>query len=232
MGFAVESSLTETKPGGASDSVFLDDEVLPQILQIVRDGSQLVTFVTPYVRLWGHLQDAMVEAMDRGVAVSFVVRAGERNQSEELEWLRDHGVKVCEVPHLHAKVYLNEKTVMVSSMNITEKSTTNSLEFAMIVRSEDDAKKLRDYAARLTRKVNAPRPARPPRQQTEQAGICIRDGAKMEFNAARPLCPKCYLEWAKYKNELYEERYCHSCGKRTKTTYARPLCHDCYKKLN
>jgi phosphatidylserine/phosphatidylglycerophosphate/cardiolipin synthase-like enzyme len=210
----------------------LDDEVLPQILLIVRDASQLVTFVTPYVRLWGHLHDAIDEAMSREVAITFVVRAGERNNSEDLEWLREHGVKVCEVPHLHAKIYLNEKMVMVSSMNITEKSTTNSLEFAMIVRSEDDAKKLRDYAARLTRKVNAPPPARPTKQQTEQKAICIRHGGEMDFNTARPLCPKCYLEWAKYKNELYEEKYCHSCGKRTKTTYARPLCRDCYKKLN
>jgi phosphatidylserine/phosphatidylglycerophosphate/cardiolipin synthase-like enzyme len=161
-----------------------------------------------------------------------VVRAGERTQSDELEWLRDHGVRVCEVPHLHAKVYLNEKAVMVSSMNITEKSTTNSLDFAMIVRSEDDAKRLRDYAARLTMKVGASKPARPPKQHTEQKGICIRHGGEMDFNAARPLCPECYLEWAKYKNELYEEKYCHSCGKRTKTTYARPLCRDCYKKLN
>ena len=212
--------------------LFLDDEVLPQILQLVRNASQLVTFVTPYIRLWGHLQDAVDEAVDRGVAVSFVVRAGERNQSEELDWLREHDVKVYEVPHLHAKVYLNERTVLVSSMNITEKSTTDSLEFAMMVQSEDDAKKLRDYVARLTGKVNASRPARPVSQPTEQAGICIRDGSKMAFNAIRPLCAKCYLEWARYKNEDYEERYCHSCGRRTKTTYARPLCRDCYKKLN
>jgi phosphatidylserine/phosphatidylglycerophosphate/cardiolipin synthase-like enzyme len=225
-------TLTNTTSGGEIESVFLDDEVLPQILQVVRDSSRLVTFVTPYVRLWGHLQSAIDEAIDRGVAISFVVRAGERNQSEQLEWLREHGVKVYEVPHLHAKVYLNERTVLVSSMNITEKSTTNSLEFAMIVQSESDAKKLRDYVARLTGKVSASRPARSMRQLTEQAGICIRDGSKMDFNTARPLCAKCHLEWEKYKNEDYVEKYCHSCGKRTKTTYARPLCQDCYKKLN
>jgi phosphatidylserine/phosphatidylglycerophosphate/cardiolipin synthase-like enzyme len=224
--------LTDRASGGDNGSVFLDDEVLPQILQVVRNASQLATFVTPYVRLWGHLQSAMDEAIGRGVAISFVVRAGERNQSEELEWLRDHDVKVYEVPHLHAKIYLNERTVLVSSMNITERSTTNSLEFAMTVRSEDDSKRLRDYVARLTGKVNASRPARSVRQEAEQAGICIRDGSKMDFNLARPLCAKCYLEWAKYKNEDYEEKYCHSCGRRTKTTYARPLCLECYKKLN
>ena len=224
--------MTDTTPEGDIVSVFLDGEVLPQILQIVRNASQLVTFVTPYVRLWGHLQSAMDEAIGRGIAISFVVRAGERNQSEALEWLREHGVKVYEVLHLHAKIYLNERTVLVSSMNITEKSTTNSHEFAMIVQSEDDSKKFRDYVARLTGKVNASRPARSVRQQTEQVGICIRDGSRMDFNAGRPLCAKCYLEWARYKNEDYLEKYCHSCGKRTKTTYARPLCLECYKKLN
>jgi hypothetical protein len=174
----------------------------------------------------------MEEAISRSVAISFVVRADEENQSEGLEWLRNHDVKVFEVPHLHAKIYLNERTVMVSSMNITEKSTTNSHEFALLVRSEDDAKKFRDYVARLTGKVKASRSARPLRQRTEQAGICIRDGSRIDFNPARPLCSKCYLEWAKYENPDYEEKYCHSCGKRTKTTYTRPLCLACYKKLN
>jgi hypothetical protein len=221
--------LTDTTPGGEGASIFLDDEVLPQILQVVRNASQLVT---PYVRLWGHLQNAMDEAVNRGVAISFVVRAGERNQSEELEWLREHDVTVYEVAHLHAKIYLNERTVLISSMNITEKSTTNSHDFAMKVQSEDDTKKLRDYVARLTGKVNASRPARSARQEIREVGICIRDGSKMDFDAARPLCAKCYLEWVKYKNEDYVEKYCHSCGKLTKTTYARPLCLACYKKLN
>jgi hypothetical protein len=224
--------LTDAAQGGDGGPVFLDDEVLPQILQVVRNASQLVTFVTPYVRLWGHLQTAMDEAIDRRVSIIFVVRAGERNQSEDLEWLREHGVRVYEVPDLHAKIYLNEKTVLVSSMNITEKSTTNSHEFAITVRGEDDAKKFRDYVARLTGKVNASRPARPARQEAELAGICIRDGSRMGFNTARPLCAKCYPEWARYKNEDYLEKYCHSCGKLTKTTYARPLCLACYKKLN
>jgi len=224
--------LTGTVSRGDGGPVFLDDEVLPQILQIVRDASQLVTFVTPYVRLWGHLQNAIDEAIGRGVAIWFVVRAGEKKQSEQLEWLRKHRVRVSEVQHLHAKIYLNERKVIVSSMNITEKSTTNSLEFAMTVQSEDDSRRFRDYVARLTGRVDTSRPARPVRRDIEQGGICVRDGSKMAFDTSRPLCAKCYLEWAKYKNEDYVEKYCHSCGKPTKTTYARPLCLACYKKLN
>jgi phosphatidylserine/phosphatidylglycerophosphate/cardiolipin synthase-like enzyme len=226
--------LTNRTPAGDSGSVFLDDEVLPQILQIVRNASQLVTFVTPYVRLWTHLQNAMDEAIKRGVAISFVVRDGERNQPEELdlEWLGEHGVEVHEVPHLHAKIYLNERTVLVSSMNITATSTTNSLEFAMIVQSEDDAKRFRNYVASLTKRVNASRPLHSAKERTEQTGFCIRDKSEIDFNTARPLCDRCYREWAEYQNENYEEKYCHSCGKRTETTYARPLCLTCYKKLD
>jgi len=226
--------LTDATSRDDSPSVFLDDEVLPQILQIVRSASQLVTFVTPYVRLWTHLQNAMDEAINRGVVISFVARAGEwnQNQFEALDWLREHGVNVYEVAHLHAKIYLNETTVLVSSMNITDTSTTNSLEFAMIVQREDDAKKLRDYVVHLTREVNASQPSPSAKEHTEQSGICIRDGSTIDFNPARPLCAKCYRVWAEYEDVDYEEKYCHSCGKRATTTYARPLCLDCYKKLN
>ena len=228
---------------GDNESVFLDDEVQTQILEIVKKASKSIMFVSPYIDLWGHLKNEMENARDRGVVITFVVRAEEKNppgrlkwirehnetkQHEQLKWLREHNVKVDHVERLHAKIYLNERTVLVSSMNITDTSTTNSREFAMIVRSDDDVKKFRDYVAQLTGKTNASQTV----PTARCAGFCIRDGSSMNFNTSRPLCDKCYPKWVKFENKNYGEKYCHSCGKQSETTYARPVCHDCYQKLN
>jgi phosphatidylserine/phosphatidylglycerophosphate/cardiolipin synthase-like enzyme len=182
--------------------------------------------------LWGHLQTAIDEAIGRGVAIRFVVRAGEKTQVGQLKWLREHRIKVDLVERLHAKIYLNEKTVLVSSMNITETSTTNSRDFAMIVESEAAARKLRNYVDYLTGNINASQSAYSVRKLMGKTGTCIRDGRKMDFNPGMPLCYKCYPKWAKYKNKDYEEKFCHSCGRHSETTYARPLCPDCDKKLD
>ena len=51
----------------------------------------------------------------------------------EIEWLVDQGVKVKLVPNLHAKIYANESTAVVSSMNLTAYSTSNFRKIAIQV---------------------------------------------------------------------------------------------------
>src|SRR5205809_4900886 len=134
-------------------SVFLDHDVEPQIRWVIESATESVTLVTPYLRLWEHLKTGVEDAINRRVGVSFIVREDEKFQPEDLEWLHQHHVRVIKVPNLHAKIYLNETTVLLlSSMNITRTSTMDSRDFAMIVKSEDDAKMFRQYVSRLVEK--------------------------------------------------------------------------------
>jgi phosphatidylserine/phosphatidylglycerophosphate/cardiolipin synthase-like enzyme len=217
--------------GEETKSVFLDDEVQPQIQGIVTNASRWVVLVTPYVGLWVHLKNAMEEAVARGVTISFIVRAGEEKQVQELKWLREHKIRVFEAQNLHAKIYLNENDVLVSSMNIYGSSALNSLDYAMMVHNHEDEGRLREYVNHMIRKLTPPSRAASPMRKPAQMAFCIRDGNRMTFNASRPLCDKCFPKWARYKNMNYQESYCHSCGRSIETTFARPFCLDCYKKL-
>lgn len=216
--------------GSDEESVFLDSQVPNKIMEIVTGASNQITLVTPYLGLWVHLKNAMEEAIARGVSIVFVVRAGEQKQSQDLVWLKEHRVHVYEVPSLHAKIYLNERNVLVSSMNIYGSSAINSLDFALMVRDEDEAAKLRDYVTHMIDKFSptsqALVPARPPVHQA----FCIRDGKKIEYDVSKPLCEKCYSLWKKYENKEYPEAYCHSCGRKSETSFSKPLCLDCYKR--
>lgn len=148
-----------------------------------------------------------------------------------MEWLFDHKVKLYELPDLHAKIYINESTVLISSMNITEHSTTNSLEFAMIVQSEKDATRFRNYASSIMRRADLIQFAQSGKQEIEQTGACIRCGRQIDFNVSKPLCDNCYQSWVAYSDEEYPERYCHSCGNSSQVvSYARPVCITCYEK--
>ncbi len=59
-------------------------------------------------------------------------------------------------------------------------------------------------------------------------GYCIRcESTKIDFYPNRPLCPKCFSEWNKYKNSNYEEKHCHRCGMEANTSINLPLCEPC-----
>jgi hypothetical protein len=86
-------------------------------------------------------------------------------------------------------------------------------------------------------------PARPKRSgglgaliknlMTGPGGYCIRCGEALSADHAesgKVLCTTDYRAWAKYKNPDFQEGYCSSCGKRSKTSYAKPLCEGCYRR--
>lgn len=60
-------------------------------------------------------------------------------------------------------------------------------------------------------------------------GYCIRCGDHIPKDTFHPLCDRCYILWAGFKNSEYPEKYCHYCGKRSKTTKNRPLCTSCLR---
>jgi hypothetical protein len=247
------SPSTGTESGDRARQVFFDDEVQQQFFQLLRSATETVIFVTPYIELWVHLQDEMRDAIARKVDITFLIREDATpRRPEDLEWLRANKVKVLLVPNLHAKIYLNEKRVLVSSMNTHRTSIIDSKDFAMIVSGEDEAKLFRDYVSRLIAKATMTQSSRPIRNyvagfvekaittqpsrsfgaRTSEDGYCIRSRDKIPFNTERPLCTDCFAKWNKYHDEDYAEKYCHSCGKSTKTTFAKPLCMTCWKKLN
>jgi sugar-specific transcriptional regulator TrmB len=50
-------------------SVFVDQEVVAQILGVIDQAKQNVVLVSPYLDLWQHAKNAIDRAIKRGVAV-------------------------------------------------------------------------------------------------------------------------------------------------------------------
>ncbi len=149
----VLKKITSSNISVTDKAVFFDDEVEPQIYSIVDKATKYVTIVTPYIELWGHLQSKIEKALARGVVISFIIRkennSNNAKRREALDWLKRHNVKIYEKDLLHAKIYMNDSTVLISSMNIYNFSANNSLEFAMIVKDKSGAVQFRNYVSEL-----------------------------------------------------------------------------------
>jgi hypothetical protein len=216
-------------------------------------AEKTLIFVTPYIELWVHLKDEVRDAMARKVDILFLIREDHANhKQEELEWLIANKVKVYLIPNLHAKIYLNEKSILVSSMNMHRTSIIDSKDFAISIRNEVNGKKFRDYVNKLMTKGTIIRTSSPTKDHTsrvagipgrsksarltvsayQQHGYCIRSAHNISYDVDKPLCSDCYRQWNKYQDADYAEQYCHSCGNEADTTFNRPLCKSCWKKSN
>ncbi len=245
-------------------SFFVDGTVPTRIMDVVRNANVYLTLVSPYVDLPGHLeQELRLAVQQRGVILQVIVRRdpndtfGGRNGKESISRLAELGAQLKAVPDLHAKIYLSESAVVVSSMNLLRSSWSNSMEFGAEISDGPMATDVRSYVRKLatlgtdvappaapaataptkrqaTNKNPVAEKRRPYRAKTKKRapdGHCIRCGASISLDPSHPLCPKCYGIWAQYENEEYSEEYCHACGKKHEATYAKPLCRACYRRL-
>jgi len=218
-----------------STTTFLaDEQIEPRLQALIRDAKDWVWLVSPYLNLWGHLRNTIRLAVSKGVRMIVIVRADpEVLSGEDVQWLTQNSVTVAVSENLHAKIYMSEQTAIVSSMNLTEYSTDNSHEIALVVEDRQLARQIQKYitdsllvSARL---MDAHKVAT--NEDGEMGtGFCIRCGQRIAFNTSRPLCAEDYETWATHRKDSYPENFCHRCGRPTALTYARPLCQQCYQK--
>lgn len=172
-------------------TVFTDGEVDSQVVDIVREAQQYVIITTPFLKLWRHAQTALDLAVRRGIKVTVIVRSENsvlKSDVDDLTWLLSNGIEVGAAEYLHAKIYLNEHAVIVSSMNFYDLSTTNSLEIGLVVKDAQASQQVRDYVnstlmpfanpVGITEAQPKQQPAHRRAQPQPQAvaGTCIRCG--------------------------------------------------------
>lgn len=228
--------------------IFLDDEVPTQLLSVIRNADKYAVIVTPYIKLWGHAKQAIEQAKRKGIQMTFLVRSDQQDDLErardDLIWLQSNDVAVWGVERLHAKIYLNEKSVVISSMNLHQSSAQNSLEIAMVVQDQNSIRRIREYVEKSLKESSQPLSSAmaigvSPRATTSPTkgytrsshGFCIRCHGSIELDPDKPLCPGCYEVWAEWGDGFYPEKHCHVCGKSARVSYARPLCNDCFHSV-
>jgi phosphatidylserine/phosphatidylglycerophosphate/cardiolipin synthase-like enzyme len=191
-------------------------------LAVIRNAQKYVVIVTPYLKLWGHAVEAFTLAVKNRIDIRVIVRLEpDTFESEDVTALRHIGVKVLAAPLLHAKIYMNEQTILVSSMNFTEFSTKNSLEIALLVQDEQAKQRIGDYVRNTVMQLAVPidaGKAQGPQHFTVRSGpaniravsgVCIRCHHPIVLDALKPFCFDCYQSWAQWGNEDYPEVFCH-----------------------
>jgi hypothetical protein len=154
--------------------------------------------------------------------------------------------------NLHAKCYLNEKKMIISSMNLYEFSQQNNKEMGILIERANEADSQvyedawKDIESILNNAtdfayVEAPKEGEKLRRESKSGstspaskllGYCIRTGVEIPFNVERPLSNEAYKSWSKFSDPEYSEKYCHFSGEPSngETSFSRPIMKKNWKK--
>ena len=122
-----------------------DREVGSAVLKIIEDARQEITLVSPFNH---NLQDLIAALKNvrgsRGVKINRYYHQDKRDPADHFG-----GVASYPVADLHAKIYANESTVLVTSFNLNWGSWNQNREVGLLVRDTAIVRQVREYVESL-----------------------------------------------------------------------------------
>ena len=124
-------------------------EISSKIMSLIEETDEYIILVSPYVKIskWYKLLNKIDGLKSRNIPFKFFIREGDDNLNSALE-LEDLGYMFSEIPKLHAKLYLNEKQAIVTSLNLLLSSEISSIELGYITESQEEHAELVDFCKR------------------------------------------------------------------------------------
>jgi phosphatidylserine/phosphatidylglycerophosphate/cardiolipin synthase-like enzyme len=227
--------------------------------EIISDARERLYIISPYLKLSDSIKERLSDKEREKVEVRIIFGKQELNPSEmsflqNLKYARLYFSK-----NLHAKCYLNENKMVITSMNLYEFSQQNNREMGILIdRSLEEDKKIyddawkdidsifhnaEDFAYKEIPKQDVPKASTRPFKKDEQStkpakvdakltGFCIRTGIKIHFNPDKPLSAEAYKSWSKYSDSDYPEKFCHLSGEPSKgeTSVSKPILRKNWSK--
>lgn len=121
-----------------------------EVVQLVENAKYFLLLISPYVDPWDRLTTEIKQASLReGMRVMLLVRGGEDGpkQAEKAKALMYPLVQMEQLNRLHAKIYMSESEIIVTSMNLLKSSALDSWEIALRFTKADDAKQYDEISA-------------------------------------------------------------------------------------
>ena len=124
-------------------------EISAKILTLLDESDERVIIVSPYLKIskWYKLTNRINALKTRGIQMDIYIRDDPDN-SESYKDLDQLDLDYKKIPHLHCKLFLNERYGIVTSMNLLLSSEFNSLEIGYVTESWEEYSELNNFYQR------------------------------------------------------------------------------------
>lgn len=199
--------------------------ITAHVEELIRDAKDRLYIISPYLKLSPNIKELLQDKEREKVESRFIFGKQELN-SGEMNFLKSLSyVRLYFYNNLHAKCYLNEKKMVISSMNLYEFSQVNNKEMGILIdrnNSDDrcvyedawkDIESLLNNAKTFHDSEKAPeRKGESTLRKEIPPGYCVRTGVEIPFNIEKPLSYEAYKIWSKHADGDFAEKYCHFSG--------------------
>jgi hypothetical protein len=200
------------------------------IENIILNSKERLVLVSPYLQLSRTFFDRLKEADERGVKTVVVYGKDELKPEEtnQLGKLKNLSLLFCE--NVHAKCYLNEDNMVITSMNMYEFSEKNNREMGVLVSSINDTNVYKDALREVQSIVKTSIQKNNSIQSQKSESIVVH---KIPNTTKWYDMPTFKRIMDTLSTKLTGEKldgYCIRCGDRIPFDDYHPLCDDCYDK--
>lgn len=106
--------------------------------KIINGAEERLVLISPYLKVNQRIQDLLADKTRMNLDIHIVYGKRELSSAQS-EWLSSMpSIHASYVADLHAKCYLNEKSALITSMNLYEFSQVNNIEMGMLVNRDAD----------------------------------------------------------------------------------------------
>jgi len=220
--------------------LFKTDEISAEITKIIDESKKYCFLVTPYFYAWEQLNKSLAKAAEQQKKVVFFLRdepnyvEGGQYYEASIKPLVEYGFDIVYVTNLHAKLYMNEREVLITSMNLYNSSMLNNFEIGTISHDFEYFKREFIYGELMgTEKYYKKIEGRYFREEREKEELKKK---KEEEKKRKEEERKQMLEERKSQSNLNftpeNTGFCIRCGKAIPLNPNKPYCLDCYWEWN
>lgn len=216
-----------------------------QLEQLIMNASKKLVLISPYLQLSKTLYERLKDASRKNVQIKIIygkdaLKPNEKNSLAELE-----NLSLFFFENLHAKCYLNESKMIITSMNMYEFSEKTNREMGVLIDRNSDKeiyeKAIAEVKSIIDSAENVPLKKEERTSITKviakkeitkngvkPRGYCIRCQNRIPYNPEKPYCSECFAVWVQYENPEYLENVCHRCGEYADSSMEYPQDRKCY----
>ncbi|VVB86370.1 PLD-like domain protein [uncultured archaeon] len=221
------------------------------IEDLIKDAGQTLILISPYLKLSKDFRELLTyrNSKDKITTVIFGKQELKPDEMKFLESLRFVILKYKD--ELHAKCYLNDEKMIITSLNLYDFSMANNKEMGVLIEKSnpndlelfEEAFKEVDYINQTSerfayRTQNAPtttvnkfdnidynKGTSNNTKSDKPTGYCIRTGVEIPFNIEKPMSHEAFKVWSRFGDPDYPEKFCHFSGEPSngETSVIRPI---------
>ncbi len=213
-----------------------------QIEQVIKGAQKFLIIASPFIQISERYQRYLSAASQKGVNIrviygkdNYKTAEAKEKQAKELAFLDTlENCKTLHIETLHAKCFLNEESVVISSMNLYTYSENNNIEMGVLLNRRKDRDAYKDALTEVSSFIShylKEDTILAPDEKEVRIGFCIRCATEIDYNAHAPFCLECFRNAGSYDLIPYKkEKFCHACGDPFKTSFSHPVSDGCTTK--